>query len=352
MSHHRRARHVFGVAVCIAVMVATTGCRRSPFHRHGEDRPTRPDGKPIGYQEPQSPLDQASAKKPSAPKPAATPAPIAVATTAVKPMPSPPPIDSRLIAPAETPMLDAALKRAEAIEAEQRRIMLAAMKPTPKPKPEVKPEPEAKPAAAPAVARPSEPDAGSKRDEAVQLARFEAAGVDKTKLWQTAAELVEMLPSDLSAASVPATLPKAVALFAPATPGPEPAPFAINAVQLCRAIHGFGSFETMDSQKLRAGRPVLVYCEPAGLRYDQRDDEYVSHVATRVELIAADGSKVWEVDGDAEDHCRRLRHDSFVGTQINIPKNVPPGSYSIRLTQTDVLAQRSATAEIDVTIGP
>jgi len=371
MSHDRRARHVFGVAVCIAVMVASTGCRNSPLYRHGADRPKGPDGKPIGFQEALSPLDQASAapvKKPSASKPsgvamAAVAAPVATTLVAANPAPTPveapPPAAGPMLAPAETPMLDAALKRAEAIESEHRRIMRAeANAPDPS---------ESKVKAVAFATAAKKPADDPPRDDAVQRAGAEAPAappvtVDKTKLWNAAAELVELLPADLSAAAVPATLPRAIALLTPAAterePGPavsnrdEPATFGINAVQLCRKIHGFGSFEPMDAQALRAGRPVLIYCELAGLRYEQQDDEYVSHVATRVELIdARDGSKAWEDLGKAEDRCRRRRLDSFVSTLVTLPETIVPGPYTIRLTQTDDIALQSATAELAVTIG-
>jgi hypothetical protein len=166
-------------------------------------------------------------------------------------------------------------------------------------------------------------------------------------------------------------LPKAVALLAPAPaaepglkadaepeasappPREEPPAFAINALQLCRNIQGFGAYETMDAQSLKAGRPVLIYCEPAGLRYERDGDAYVARVSTRVELIdPRDGSKVWDVAGDpVEDRCQSRRRDAFVGTRLNLPESIAPGAYTIRLIQTDDLAQQSATAEVAVTIG-
>ncbi|MDR3619735.1 MAG: hypothetical protein P4L85_10330 [Paludisphaera borealis] len=366
MSHHRWARHVFGVAVCIAVMVVTTGCRSSPYHPFGRDRPIGPDGKPVGFQEALSPLDQASAAP--APKPSA-PSPVAVAAAATKraastststpsPVLAPAPSDGPSIAPADTPLLDAALKRAQAIDAEQRLLMRAEAEP-PAPVPA---EMKVKTAALPAVVK--KPDAKPPSDAAVKLASAEEpAGpteVDRAKLWNACVELVDRLPADLSAAAVPAMLPRAVALLAPVTTTSEPAPpprrepsaFGINAVELCRNIQGFGSFETMDAQTLKAGRQVLIYCELARLHYERQGDEFVSHVATRVELVdARDGVKAWEVLGEAEDRCHSLRRDSFVSTLVTLPETIVPGAYTIRLTQTDTLAQQSATAEMAVTIG-
>lgn len=362
MSHHRRARHVFGGAVCIAVMVAASGCHGSPFHRHKEGRPIGPDGKPVGFQEALSPLDQASTA-PTAPK-RAVPAPVAIATAAPSLPAAPSPSDDPLIAPAQTPLLDAALRRAQAIEAEQRLLMRAEADP-PSPVPA---ELKVKTAAFPAAAKKS--DVKPQRDDAVRVASTEEpvgpTEADKAKLWNACAELVDRLPADLSAAAVPAMLPRAVALLAPALPAPaattsepvpaprqEPSAFGISTVQLCRKIQGFGSYKTMDSQALKAGRQILIYSELAGLSYQRQGDDFVSHLATRVELVdARDGAKAWEVLGEeAEDRCHSLRRDSFVSTVVTLPETIVPGAYTIRLIQTDTLAQQSATAELAVTIG-
>jgi hypothetical protein len=271
-----------------------------------------------------------------------------------------------LIVRAETPLLDAALRRAQAIEAEQRREMraeaepsVAALAPAPAPAPFPVQAAEltvgkVETTAAPPVARgkPADPP----RDAAVQRATAEApAGMsdaDRAKLWSACVDLVDRLPADLSAAAVPALLPRAVAMLAPAASPSEPAPptdeatppFRIDVVRLCRRIRGFGAFETMDLQALKAGRQVLIYCELSGLTYRREGDDFVSHVATRVELIdARDGSRAWEAEGNSEERCPSLRRDSFVSTRVNLPA-------TIRLTHADALSQQAATAELAVTI--
>ncbi|MFO0891485.1 MAG: hypothetical protein U0790_20375 [Isosphaeraceae bacterium] len=81
-------------------------------------------------------------------------------------------------------------------------------------------------------------------------------------------------------------------------------PFAVGEPRLCRKIHGFGAFEPIEAGRLRSGRPVLVYCELSGLRYQRRERSYVSRLSSRVELYAGDGSRVWEHSlGEAEDEC-------------------------------------------------
>ena len=44
MSHDRETRRTVAVLVCVAVMTASPGCRRSPFQRLADDSPAGPSG--------------------------------------------------------------------------------------------------------------------------------------------------------------------------------------------------------------------------------------------------------------------------------------------------------------------
>jgi len=389
MSHDRRPRRVLGVLACVVVLAVCPGCRRSPFHRLGNVPEVGPDGRREGYQPPISALDQASTE----------PVREAMETSMaaiVPPAIQADPIDESIpTAPAPTPMLDEALRRAEALERAQEEAMRQVQSlATPHPEPEPEPEPPPAPPRDEAVARASaeieieaEPEPPAPADPATEwrdgvdrlkkLARESADrpadsdDEERARLWAARAELIDCLPDDLSATAAPAVLPRAVALLADAAAGSDAdaqalstgiesavtkledrVPLGINALELCRKINGFGSFETIDPKTLKAGRPVLVYCELAGLRYGQEGDEFVSRVSTRIELLrAGDGSKVWEIQGEAEDRCRRRRRDSYVSTLVNVPESIEPGDYSLRLTQTDEAAGASTSAELPVTIG-
>ena len=45
--------------------------------------------------------------------------------------------------------------------------------------------------------------------------------------------------------------------------------------------------------------------------------------------------------GPDEDVCASRRRDFFVNYVFNLPKTLPPGSYRLRLTQTDLVANQS-----------
>jgi hypothetical protein len=141
----------------------------------------------------------------------------------------------------------------------------------------------------------------------------------------------------------------------------------ITEIRLCRKIRGFGSFEPIEDPSLQAGRQVLLYCEPTGVEYEPVEDAFRSRVSGRVDLIAPDDgtpksannaakgksreSVVWTTElADAEDRCRRPRHDYFVGCRLTIPSTIAAGSYRLRLTLTDRVADCEVSTTIPVTI--
>ena len=128
----------------------------------------------------------------------------------------------------------------------------------------------------------------------------------------------------------------------------------ISDLRLCRKVFGFGSFEPLADQSVKVGQRLLVYCELTGLQYEARDAGFVSRISSRVEVRPAlGGPAVWEQElGDAEDLCRRQRRDYYVNYRVDLPKTLGPGSYSLRLLQTDLVAGCSTTSEIPLEITP
>ncbi|MDR3634211.1 MAG: hypothetical protein P4L84_10415 [Isosphaeraceae bacterium] len=131
-------------------------------------------------------------------------------------------------------------------------------------------------------------------------------------------------------------------------------PLEVTSVQLCRRVKGFGCYDLMETTGCRPGRAVIVYCEMAGVRYEQDGDGFHSRVASEVELRPTGGEKaVWTHElGVAEDSCRRRRRDYYVNYRLDLPGDLPPGNYDMLLTQTDLVTHRSASRTAHVTVAP
>jgi hypothetical protein len=132
------------------------------------------------------------------------------------------------------------------------------------------------------------------------------------------------------------------------------ASLGIGELRLCRQVFGFGSFEPLASERVKAGQRLLVYCELTGIQYEERGAVFVSRISSRVEVKPGNGGPVlWSRElGDAQDVCRRRRRDYYVNSRVDLPSNLGPGAYRLRLLQTDLVAGSSTSSEIPFEITP
>jgi hypothetical protein len=129
----------------------------------------------------------------------------------------------------------------------------------------------------------------------------------------------------------------------------------IGKLQLCRKVSGFGSFEPLELTGLKAGQRLLVYCEMTGMQYEAKaQSSFVSRLSSVIEIRSVENSSVlWaRALGPAEDECGSRRRDFYVNYRVDLPGSLTPGSYRLRLTQTDLIAGRSTSAEIPLVITP
>ncbi|MFO0958299.1 MAG: hypothetical protein U0800_12870 [Isosphaeraceae bacterium] len=134
----------------------------------------------------------------------------------------------------------------------------------------------------------------------------------------------------------------------------RPAGPIIADLALCRRVRGFAEYDAIDAASLRAGRPVIVYSQISGLRYDPTGDKFHSRLASRIELIRVGSRTVaWSQEFEpADDVCRRPRQDYYASYPLLLPAQLEPGTYHLRLIQTDTLAGLEASRELTLTLRP
>ena len=133
----------------------------------------------------------------------------------------------------------------------------------------------------------------------------------------------------------------------------RPDPLGIGKVCLCRKILGFGSFEPLPEPSVKAGQRILLYCEMTGMQYEAKESSFVSKLSSKIEIRSVhDGGFAWAQElGPAQDVCASRRRDFFVNYAFCLPKTLRPGSYRLRLTQTDLVANESVSTEVPLEIG-
>ncbi len=390
---------------CAVLMVVSPGCRRSPFLRLADDSAVAPTAEAGAGPQIESRVVPTGSPTPPSLAPAATQARSSPARVESLPADL-----AGLATPEPTPTLDAAIQRAEAQvrldhdpldPARDQPTAAASARPAippgwlagdpgtkeiPPPAPSASvptvlaspdpehPDPPNAELLVPAPAQAVAPDPakvwGQTLDRLRQVARQSAdqsRDASAVSGWKERAQVVDWLASETAKPANLALLTSAVAAIAdgtnaPAQDGParsaqirtavlaleDRSPLAVTQVRLCRKVVGFGSFEPLDRGAVKPGRPVILYCEMTGMRYETKDDRYVSRLFSRVELFSTrDRTKVWEQSlGEAEDQCRNRRRDYYVNYRICLPPSVAPGEYRLRVSQTDLIARQTASAEL------
>jgi hypothetical protein len=276
-----------------------------------------------------------------------------------------------------TPMLDAAIERVTAVRREQRDLIehdVTTAMPDVKARARVAPD---APAAVPASPARKAPEAVVPASPVVSSPVPGSAAATQAELpvqpAPTVVPRVEMPRMHIEPKSKPDPVPGAIPAVPPekpevsppapsAKPEPlaplascdQPASLGIGKLRLCRKVHGFGSFEALGESEIKAGQRFLVYCEMTGMRCEARNDSYVSRLSSKIEVTSArDGTIQWARElGPAEDVCGSRRHDFYVNYRVDLPKNLAPGAYRLRLTQTDLIAKKSTSAELPFEINP
>jgi hypothetical protein len=131
-------------------------------------------------------------------------------------------------------------------------------------------------------------------------------------------------------------------------------PLFIAKLCLCRKIVGFGSFEPFTEPHVKAGQVILLYCEITGMQCESKEASFVSRLSSKIEIGSVEsGVFQWAIElGPKVDVCASRRHDFFVNYKFPVPSTLPPGSYRLHLTQTDLVANRSISAELPLVIVP
>lgn len=117
---------------------------------------------------------------------------------------------------------------------------------------------------------------------------------------------------------------------------------SVNNVALCRKVITFGVYEEMSDADFTAGRTLrtIVYSEVRNFQSELTEDgHYRTELATRLEVLTADGRSLWmREEPQIVDLCRQRRHDFFIAQRITLPPTLPADAYVLKVLVEDKLS--------------
>lgn len=126
-------------------------------------------------------------------------------------------------------------------------------------------------------------------------------------------------------------------------------------LQLCTRVDGYGKYISLDGAPIVAGRPLaaLVYTEVENFSQTSAGTggEYSVNLSQEVRLYTEAGTAVWSRPKQvSRDSSKNRRRDFFLVQRIEIPGNLAPGRYDLKVTVRDEDASAISERSLPITI--
>jgi hypothetical protein len=125
----------------------------------------------------------------------------------------------------------------------------------------------------------------------------------------------------------------------------------VHGLAFCTRVESFGRYEEFKSADFKPGQEVLLYVEVSHFAAETRGDQFETELQGEYEVFDKQGVRVANVALPLDKQlCNNRRRDYFIAYRLFIPKDVPAGSYTLRLTVEDVKGKKSSQSSIDFKI--
>lgn len=129
---------------------------------------------------------------------------------------------------------------------------------------------------------------------------------------------------------------------------------SVPQAMLCKEVKGFGLYTPIDPPRFEGGvtHPVIVYCEIDNFSSQVNDKQlWETKLDQEIVLYTETGLPVWnDKKTQYTDASRNRRRDFFVNKIITLPANLTFGRYVLKVTMTDVHANRVAETSIPISV--
>jgi hypothetical protein len=129
------------------------------------------------------------------------------------------------------------------------------------------------------------------------------------------------------------------------------APLAIRNPAFCSEVLSYGSAKRFDKYEFCQNQELLIYAEVENFTSEPSWKGYHTSLRSHCQILDARGVEVAKHDFAAtEDYCQRPRRDFFIVPRLRLPKQMAPGSYTLRLVVEDVTSHKRGEASIEFTV--
>ena len=121
----------------------------------------------------------------------------------------------------------------------------------------------------------------------------------------------------------------------------------VRSLSFCTEIEAYGQIKTFPGNRFQPGQQVILYCEIENFSAAAVDQGFETHLQGSYDVYDAAGEKVVSqlLPADRQVSNKYLR-DYFIAYQMNLPKQLLPGTYKLQLTMEDMHGKKYGQASI------
>jgi hypothetical protein len=131
----------------------------------------------------------------------------------------------------------------------------------------------------------------------------------------------------------------------------ESAPLAVRNLAFCTEIQSYGCTKRFEKYEFRPSQEVLLYAEVENFVSEATPKGYHTSLRSNYQILDARGQRVAEhAFATTEEYCQNPRRDFFIGYHLDLPKDLQPGRYSLRLSIEDLAAHKAGVASTEFAV--
>ena len=129
------------------------------------------------------------------------------------------------------------------------------------------------------------------------------------------------------------------------------APLELVDLRICQAVERFGEVTPFNTPGRQAGDWIGLYCEVDGLHQEPTASGFQAQLAGRLEIIPANGGPALALPLlTSKQTFPRRRRDYYVSYSKELPRDLQPGHYTLRMTIQDLATSQTASRETTLII--
>jgi hypothetical protein len=121
----------------------------------------------------------------------------------------------------------------------------------------------------------------------------------------------------------------------------------VRHLAFCESVRSYGVYTPVKSSALKPGQEVLLYVEIDNFVSEQIDDRFETRLQAEYHITDENGERISKQLPLVEENGRNRRRDYFISYQMEIPKDLRPGEYTLQLIIEDVIGRKSSQASLD-----